>query len=110
MTIMSTAAPSPRIETYRVIHTGTNAPEALARVIQIKTISDGKHRVVFAGGPCQTQSKVHMTAIVLTREHLAINDLFFMVPSSNDITISSPLALRRANAADQKSYATCKWL
>ena len=110
MTMMSTAAPSPRIETYRVIHTGTNVPEALVRVIQIHSFSDGKHRVVFAGGPCQTQSKVQMTAIVRTREHLAIKDLFFIVLSSNDITISPRWALRRANAADERSYATCKWL
>lgn len=51
---------------------------------------------------------MQMNARVITREHLAIIDLFFMVPSSNDMTISSPWALRRANAADLKSYAACK--
>lgn len=93
-------------ETLMIVPTGENAPEAIVRVLSATTISPGKQRVEFAGGPCRSQSNARPVYVVVSKETLAKGDLFFRVP------VSSPaggFALRRADSREAAQYASCQW-
>lgn len=95
-------------ETFVIVPTGENAPEAIVRVVSTTTVAPGRYRVVVAGGPCRSQSRTRLVYIIETEETVTRGDLFFVVPVGKNISARG-WALRRATTREAAQYESCKW-
>lgn len=95
-------------ETFVIVPTGENAPEAIVRVVSTTTVAPGRYRVAVVGGPCRSQSRTRSVYIIETEETVTRGDLFFVVPVDENISARG-WALRRATSREAAQYASCKW-
>lgn len=91
-------------QTFRIVQSGDNAPEALVRVIRAKELGSGRYEVTVAMGPCRRKVAAQAKFLIESNERVAKDDLFFQVP------ISDEFALRRATPAESAMYEQCRWL
>lgn len=95
-------------ETFVIVPTGENAPEAIVRVVSTTTVAPGRYRVVVAGGPCRSQSRIRSVYIIETEETVTRGDLFFVVPVGKNVSARG-WALRRVTSGESAQYESCKW-
>lgn len=101
------AAAQTRVPTVTIVTSGTNAPEALLRVVSASPLRAGTQHVVFQMGPCRQASNAKHHAVVtydvLTRSPLAVNDVYL------DVFPKNRHAIRKATPQEFKSFESCRF-
>lgn len=99
---------------------GTNAPDSLARVVDIHAVGSRRMLLRMVGGPCRADSfrleQAFVQPVILSEHSNAvrIGDLYFDVPLGTPQQgwsgrMREAWALRKANDHEMQAYESCRW-